>query len=443
MTRGGGRPVLGTGWSEALGRGFAAFLVMAGIGQVLALSVWAFGKTGASLGAMVRLGWIEFGAFHHVAVELQVPDLDVAGASGPAATSLSVGVALMTLTAVAVLLLSHAGRAVGERCGGGAVPRAIHGAKVAPAYALPAFVLASIVEVRTPLRLGTFATGELHVSLSAWQALVFPFAIAAAAGAAGGLASAFGDRRRSSARSRAILAGGGRMFAFGLLLSFAGLFVAGIVQPDGPAALLTPSTARYFRAVFDRPGVGLVALAHHLALVPNEAVWTLVPAMGGCVGVRGSVEADVLCYGRFPVSVESVEQPVSGGRSIPVPIGGATFETAPPGYFLFLLVPATATLLGGRLAARRLGVGGRSAALVGAAAGLAFAAFVGVAAALSTLTVGYGAAFGEGSRAGWVAVGPIVVTGTLLAAAWGVVGGAIGGASLGFVRSGSSSRSSR
>jgi hypothetical protein len=226
------------------------------------------------------------------------------------------------------------------------------------------------------------------------------------------------------------------MFAFGLMLSYAGLFLAGVVQPDGPAALLTPSTARYFSAVFDRPGVGLVTLGHHLAVAPNEAVWALVPAMGGCVGVRGSVETDLLCYGRFPVAVESVDQPVSGGESVPVPIGGATFETAPAGYLLFLLVPAVATVLGGRLAARRLAAGGWPAAAAGASAGVAFAALVGVAAALSSLTIGYGAAFGAGTRAGWVAVGPDVVWGMLLALAWGVAGGAIGGAIGGRVGSG-------
>jgi hypothetical protein len=77
---------------------------------------------------------------------------------------------------------------------------------------------------------------------------------------------------------------------------------------------------------------------------------------------------------------------------------------------------------------------------VGAGAGVAFAVFVGVAAALSSLTIGYGAAFGQGSRAGWVAVGPSVLGGALLALAWGVVGGAIGGASLGLVRSSRTAR---
>jgi hypothetical protein len=278
------------------------------------------------------------------------------------------------------------------------------------------------------LRLGAFASGELHVSLSAWQALAFPFAIAAGSGAAGGLRSALDARMhgRPRARLEAVVAGGARMFASGLLLAYAGLFVAGVVQPDGPAALLTPSTARYFSAVFDRPGPGLVALGHHLAVAPNEALWTLVPAMGGCVGVRGSTSADVLCYGRFPVAVGTTSQPLAGGESIRVPLGRAEFGTAPPGYFLFLLVPAAATVLGGRLAARTASAHGREAAMVGAGAGLVFGVLVAAAAALSSVSVRYGAGFGGADAAGWVIVGPNVVTGALLAAAWGLAGGALG-----------------
>ncbi len=448
MSSEGDRPAIRAGWPDALARGFVAFLAMAGIGQVLAFAVWAVADTGASIGAIARLGWIEFGAFHHIAIEVDVPDLAVSPpATGPRATSLSVGIALLSITAVAVWLLFRGGRAVADRCGGGTAARILHGAKVAPAYALPAFVLATVVEVRTPLRLGAFASGELHVALSRWQALAFPLAIAAASGAAGGLRSALDARAgqdRVTARVRAAVAGGGRMFAFGLLLSYAGLFVAGIVQPDGPAALLTPSTGRYFDIVFARPAPGFVALGHHLALVPNEALWTLIPALGGCDGVRGSASADFLCYGRFPTAVDTTIQALPGGESVRVPLGEATFETAPPWYFLFLLVPAAATVLGGRLAAERLRARGREAAFVGASAGVVFAVLVGAAAALSTVTVGYGAAFGDEASAGWVIAGPNVITGTLLAAAWGVVGGGLGAATAGrsaLLRSSPSERS--
>ncbi|MGZ8585295.1 MAG: hypothetical protein ACXWXP_07450 [Actinomycetota bacterium] len=415
---------------DALGRGFVAFLVVAAAGQFLALAVWAVGDTGASLGAFARVGWMYVGAFHHVAVELDVPDLDAAAAGAPDATSLSVGVALLAVTALAAVLLFHAGRAVADRAGGGTLRRVGCGVTVAPSYAIALFVVASIVEVRTPLRLGAFASGELHVALSSWQSLAFPLAIAAAAGAAGGFRSALDAHPaddRALARAGAAAAGGTRMFVLGLALSLAGLFAAGVVRPDGPEALLTPSTARYARAVFDRPAAGLVLLGHHLALLPNEAVWTLVPAMGGCVAVRGSSSGDVLCYRRFPTAVGTTTQQLTEGAAVRLPLGSATYGTAPAAYLLFLLAPALATVLGGRRAARRLGSAGTAGAIAGATAGVVFAALVAVAALLAGVSVDYGAAFGEGASGGSVVVGPGVVAGALLALAWGTAGGALGG----------------
>ena len=147
------------------------------------------------------------------------------------------------------------------------------------------------------------------------------------------------------------------MFGVGLVLAYAGLFVAGAVQPDEAVAALTPSTARYYQAVFDRPGWGAVILAHHLALSPNEAVWALVPSSGACDVVAGGPNVDVLCYGRFPHGLESIVQPLS--NSVPVPRGpDLDLGRAPAGYFLFLLVPALATAFGGRAAAVRAGLGG-------------------------------------------------------------------------------------
>jgi len=417
---------------NAAARGSVAFLAVAAIGQALAFAVWMVADTGASLGAFARFGWIYVGAFHHVAIELDVPDLDVSAAgSAPGSTSLSIGVALLAVTAVAVWLLWRAGRAVADGAGGdtGAGVRMVRGASVSLSYALLAFIAAMLVRVRTPLDVGAFASGELEVSLTAWQAFAFPLAIGAAAGAAGGLSSALEHRGSENARLDTLdsaVTGGWRMFALGLVLSLGALFVAGVVQPDEPVALLTPSTSRYLRGVFDRPEIGLVVLGHHVAAAPNEAIWTLVPAMGGCDGVRGSASGEFLCYWRFPTSVGTTLQPLTDGRGVPVPHGGATFGTAPTGYFLFLLVPAVATVLGGRRAAERNRSAGRSAFATGAAAGLMYALLIAATALLSTITVGYGAAFGRDASEGWIALGPNVVTGTLLALVWGVAGGVAG-----------------
>jgi hypothetical protein len=104
------------------------------------------------------------------------------------------------------------------------------------------------------------------------------------------------------------------------------------------------------------------------------------------------------------------------------------FRRAPAGYLAFLLVPVAATLLGGRLAGRRFGASRRERALVGVSAGAMFALSIGVLSVLSSVTVGYGAAFGDDGSAGWIVVGPNVVTGTLCALAWGCAGGALGAA---------------
>jgi hypothetical protein len=417
----------------ALRRGALTFLVIAGIGQGLALLVWAIADTGASAGAVARVGWMYVGAFHHVAIELDVPDVELSTrAPGPEAGSLSIGVALMTVTAVAAWLLFRAGRAVADRSGGGIRARVARGAAVAIPYALPILLLSVLIDVETPLRLGAFASGHLRVSLSAWQALVLPLAIAAAAGGAGGLRSGLDARAGdpTTARVDAAIVGGWRMFVVGMALSLGGLFIAGVVQPDGPAALLTPSTARYIRAVFDRPTSGLVLLGHHAALAPNEAIWALVPAMGGCLGVRGSASADVLCYRRFPSDVVTAPVPIPGGRLL-LPVGGASFGPAPAPYLAFLLVPAVATVLGGRRAARRRRAARSEALLVGAGAGVVFAALVAVGAALSTITIAYGAAFAEDATAGRLAIGPVVWSGSILALVWGTVGGAIGATTAG------------
>ena len=430
MTGVAGRPRIPAGWPDALARGFVAFLSITAIGQVLAFLAWFVSDTGAPAAAVVRLGWMYFGAFHHVAIELDVSDLDlVAPGAAPGTTSLSIGVALLSVTAVAAYLLFRAGRSVADRAGGSAGARVLLGAAVAPSYALPAFAAALLLDVTTPLRAGSFATGELHVALSPWQAFLFPFAIAAASGAAGGLRSALGDGSRSEDLRRigAASAGALRMLVVGLGLSLAGLFVAGVVQPDEPVALLTPSTARYFETVFDRPPAGLVILGHHLAAAPNEAVWTMVPAMGACDGVRGSATVDFLCYARFPVLLEA-GVPAGELTGVASPFGLVFFGRAPAGYLAFLLVPAAAALSGGRLAGRRFGDSRRERALVGVTSGAMCALSIGILSVLSSITIGYGAAFGSDGSSGWIIVGPNVVTGTLCALAWCCAGGALGAA---------------
>jgi hypothetical protein len=144
--------------------------------------------------------------------------------------------------------------------------------------------------------------------------------------------------------------------------------------------------------------------------------------------VRGSAASDLLCYARFPIEIDSAPLPMPGGATVLVPLGGASFGSAPAAYLLFLLVPLLATVLGGRRTAEGLGAGPAETVIAGAGAGVMFAALAAAGALLSTITVSYGAAFVGETSAGRVAVGPDVVGGTLLALAWGVVGGGLGAA---------------
>jgi hypothetical protein len=163
-----------------------------------------------------------------------------------------------------------------------------------------------------------------------------------------------------------------------------------------------------------------VILAHHLALAPNEALWTLVPAVGGCDVVRGSDRSELLCYRRFPSGL--------------IPDGDVSFANAPGGYLAFLLVPAVATLVGGRWAGSTAKGAGTSGAAIGSASGAVFGGAVLAGCLLASITLSYGATSGAGSGGGHLWIGPDPVSGTLFALAWGVAGGALGGASTGFRR---------
>jgi hypothetical protein len=406
------------GWGTALLRGFLVFSFVLALGVAIAVMGEAATDAGLPFDAVLRIGAMYLGPFHHVAVVFE-GDLDVDLSQLPgsripegASVVLEFGVALLAVTGLAVWLLFRAGRASAFGIGPGV--RALTGARVALGYAPPILLIALIVGFEQPNQIGSFVAVGVRVSLSAWQALVFPLAIAAVAGAAGGVWSWAGAAERAAAvRVRALLGGGWVMFLLALGLSYAGLLVAGIVQPDEPVALATPSTAQYYTRVFDPPALGAVALGHHVALVPNEALWTLVPASGACDVVHGSERGDFLCYGSFPST--------SAG-------GSTTFGSAPAGYLLFLLVPAIATVLGGRRASMRSGRDGWSAVVDGAAAGVVYGVLVGVGCLFASITLSYAASAGA-DVGGRLWIGPDPVWGTIAALGWGIVGGAIGAAS--------------
>jgi hypothetical protein len=432
VTVAGDRPAPAFPWLAALREGIRAFVVLAAVGVAASVAVWLLADPAYGFLVALRIGALYLGAFHRVPIRIE-GEFDIGQLTGgvlpnsdlptEGTSFVEIEIALLSVTLLAGWLLFRAGgRLAGTEGSGWA--SAIRGAAVAPFYAGAMLLVALFVRIAEPLAFGRLVEGELRVSMDATQAFVFPLVLGAVAGGLGGVWAWLGSRP-GDPRSRfaaAALAGGWRMLWLGLALSYAGLFVAGVVQADEPVAALTPSTARYFEIVFERPAVGAAILAHHLAMAPNEAAWTLVPAAGGCDVVRGSEDADLLCYGRFP------DAEASSG-----------FGPAPASYLLFLLAPVAATVLGGREAAQRREVEGRAGAVVGASAGVAFAAVLGATALLAGVSLAYGASAGGQGGGGSLWVGPHVPTAMLAGLAWGLLGGALGGATAG-VRSAAATR---
>ena len=148
--------------------------------------------------------------------------------------------------------------------------------------------------------------------------------------------------------------------------------------------------------------------------------WKSITAIGliGVFGLSGSF--CFLSYSQFPTT-----HAIAGIRT-PSP----NLPSPPSGYFLFLLAPLVAVLVGGAIAARRADGGTKQEAVgVGALAGLAYALLSLATAVLSTITAkasGFGQAFPGAPGAIHARVGPALASTFLVALLWGVVGGAIG-----------------
>lgn len=432
------RSPLAAGWGVALRRALLAFGALLALAEIAALAVYALGGTGLSIGSALRVGGFELAAFHRIPLRLSVEGDALArlvevlgGTAREAEVRAELAVAPLAVTALAAWVLWRGGRAVAGTVGGEPLARALHGAKVAPIYAGAVFLVCLVVRVRVPVLEGSPTPGSADLSLALWPALLLPLLLALVAGAAGGWWSSAPRERTRVAR--AALAGGWTMLVAGLALSYAGLFVAGVVRPDGGEAMLTPSTGRYFQTVFERPAEGAIVLAHHLALAPNEAAWVLVPAMGGCTGsFPNEGEPDrSLCYGRFPedVAIPAWILPPSATAG---PVATTRFGTAPAPYFLFLLVPLAAAMLGGRRAAalgldEGVSVSDRRAVFLGVAAGAVSSVLVVVVGWAASISVSGSLTLdGVTDPSGATRVGPGLLLGGLLALGWGMVGGAVG-----------------
>jgi hypothetical protein len=393
-------------------------------------------------------GLLQFHAAHAVPLVVEVRDLSVPGAPGEIPPDARFEAALtfapLLFTALAAALLFLGGRAVARRAGGGPVARGLSGATVAVPYALLSLVLSLVVassssrldRLFNPFILGPSAslTGEeqLHVDLKVHAAhaaaFLWPLAMGAVAGFLGGVATArdeLAGRRPWVSRAWSALAGGWRMLAVGLLGSFLGLQVVAFAESDLPI----PYGPGFFETVFEgSPSSGIAFTDQTATYLPNMAVWVLVPSLGACDGVDLDgryFQRGVICYGSFPGpgAEEALEsEGLPGGPQV------ADLPAAPPMYFLFLLVPVVATGYGGWSAGRRSGSSRSSeGALAGAGAGVVFAVGVLALAVMSRATLGLAGSSGGSSGEGELSAGPGPVLGALLALAWGLAGGVVGG----------------
>ena len=434
----GGAEVLTSGWGKAVGRAALAFVIVVLLAQAIPWLATAADPEGApDTLDVLKIGGVVFFLFHHAGITFDLPNFSLGGAAGPLGAipvSVTMALALMLGTAVAVWLLYRGGRAVAAEAGGRPVVRALNGAKVAIPYALLSLGLSFLVSFSFDLPpLPFFQGGQpLEIGPSPIAGFLWPLALGLLAGAWGGLSTAKDDIRESP-RGRtvgAILGGGWRMAWYGLGLAFIGYLIAAALNPDIPF----PFGPDYFRAVAESGSVldAITLVLSTVLIIPNIATLVLVPAMGGALGFSGSasgvqLSCTLLSYTKFP---SGGAQPPEGGAlfdvcsSLPI-----RFETAPIGYFLFILVPLLATVLAARRAARRAEASSPAqGAAIGAASGVAFAAIVFLLIVLAGISFkGSGEIGGVGGSQSFV-LGPTFVTGLVFALAWGVAGGALGGA---------------
>jgi hypothetical protein len=408
------------GWNTAILRAVLTLVILLFVAQaVIVLAYFAADDVSKpSAGTVARYGGALFYAFHHVGFGFEVPASAVSQPETPFGVFAGgvVAAAAMAGTLLGLWLLYLGGRAVARETGGSTLARGFHGLKVALPYAAVTLVGSFLLRFK-PEDGGQVPT--IHPSYVA--ALLWPLALAAAAGFVGGVHSEhregwsrlMPDREGLGRRMYGALAGGSSMIAFGLVFAFVGLLVMAVVKPD--------ATADYFSS-FDQGTLdGVLAIVATLLLLPNMAAWVLFPAMGSCVGVSGTLSICFLSYSHFPHDA---------GRTI----AGATnpaalsLPSAPPGYFLFLLAPLAAVLVGGIIAARRARATSRNeAAALGALAGVAFAILSLVTILLASITLKFTGSVGGITGNGSFRIGPKLTSSVLSALVWGVVGGALGG----------------
>jgi hypothetical protein len=389
---------------HALRLGAFVFVVVLAIGELIALAIFVARGGEGSILEHAQLGWLYVASFHAIPLDVAVAEPGIAAAS-------RVTVPLLLPTLAAVWWLYGAGRAVAREALGSDARRVAVAVLVAVPYAALSYLLSLVVQTHVALApAAVIFGGPVDVSADEGATLILTFAIAVVPVIVGAVAAVRRPELRAVRRLYAAVAGGVRAFWVALLLAFVGLLVNAGADPAAARA--------YFDAVAQPSYTGTaILIGHHVLALPNQSIWVLVPAMGGSDELRfdGS-EQTLVSYGETVTEI---------GVGVPSGAAGAPLvraEPLPRWYVLFLLVPGLATLFGGRRAAE-IARSLVEALALGSATGIAFAGLVVAGAFLSTIAWEASAATGEGIS---LAAGPDLSGATLLALAWGIVGGALG-----------------
>ena len=385
-------------WAMALVRGLLAFLTVTLVGQVIAFAMGLV-HGGLATATIAKLGWLYALAFHRVPIEV----------GGSSFAAYRVSVAFLTGTAFALWVVYRQGRAVSERVGGSGWRAVLAGAAVAPTYAIGFFLLTLVV--RLELGAGSALLGPTGIRLEGApaQALGLPLLIAAGAGTVGGLAAAL----PSDSRIRAAMVGGWRMFCVALGLALVGLLVLAAARPTG--------LADYSRVMMGHgPGTDALLLGHQALLLPNQALFVLVPSMGGCVGLHGPTSSyPIVCPGHLP-RLEGLMLAAPADASVALP--SLLSRSMPIAYALFLVVPMAATIWAGR-AIRSVASDPSVWIRIVFGAGAVFAVCTGIGSWLAGITLPSASA----PRSSSVTLGARLLPTVLIALAWGLGGGVMGG----------------
>jgi hypothetical protein len=383
---------------SAIRRGFVALLLTAAAAEAAAFAVDLAAGHPFRAWSFVKIGWLYVLSFSRVGLEVRLSSaVSAVAGSGVGGFLYRMHVAFLSGTALAVWLLFLAGRRAAERAPTAVGRRALVGAFVAPGYAVPSFALALAATIRLP----EFALESIRPV--PWEALALPFAMAAAAGAVGGLAAsraAVEARPPWGPRAVAWATGGWRMLMASIGFAFVGLLLLAAVHPA--------DVGTYVRW-HERTGrTGGIALAHEVLALPNIGEWLVAPSMGGCdVASSSGGTTRLVCSDGVidPAGLATLRV-----RRIPLPWGS----------FVFLGVPLAATLLGGERAAR--GVRARRERLLrGGGAGVVFGVLTGAAARVAGLAIS-----SSGDPGSAIRLGPRPLSTAALGLVWGVVGGAAG-----------------